>query len=122
MGTRQHKLAKQLQKDLGEILDSVSTEVFPSTMLSVMEVTITPDLGVAKVFVSVFNAKSDDEVMRWLNENNGQVRRTLALRIKNQVRKIPELVFHSDKTQDKAERIENLLNQIKKDDPDKAEE
>lgn len=121
MGTRQHKLAKQLQKDLGEILDSVSREAFPSTMLSVMEVAVTPDLGVAKVFVSVFNAKSDAEVMTWLNSNNGQIRHALARRIRNQVRKIPELVFHSDKTQETAERIEKLLNQIKKDDQDEAD-
>lgn len=106
---------------MGEILDTVSREVFPSTMLSVMEVAVTPDLGVAKVFVSVFNAKSDEEVMRWLNENNGQIRHALAQRIRNQVRKIPELIFQSDKTQETAERIEKLLNQIKKDDAGEAE-
>lgn len=121
MGTRQHKLARQLQKDLGEILDSASRNVFPSTILSVMEVKVTPDLSVAKVFVSVFNARSDEKVMSWLNKNNSQIRHALAQRIRNQVRQIPELVFQSDKTQEKAERLEKLLKEINKDDHGKEE-
>jgi len=115
LGTRQHKLARQLQKDLGDILDSFSREEFPHVLVSLMEVSVTSDLGVAKLYVSIFNAKSDQVVMDWLNANKGQIRHALAQRIKNQVRKIPELFFYPDHTQEKAERIEKLLNEIKKD-------
>lgn len=112
MGTRQQKLAKQVQKDMGNILDAAARQFFPSVLISVMEVKMTPDLGLAKVYVSVFNAKNDKEVIEWLNENKGQIRHNLAQQIKNQVKKVPDLNFYADKGHDNAGRIDDILSNL----------
>jgi len=122
VGTRQQKLAKQLQKDLGAILDAASRQLFPSVLITVMEVRMTPDLGLAKVYVSIFNAKEDKDIVEWLNKERGQIRYKLAAVIKNQIRKMPELAFYSDETHDKANRIDEILSQITYSDKPRDEE
>lgn len=114
--SRKDKLGKQLQKDLGEIVDSAAKQLLPGVMVTVLEVEVTPDLGLAKVFLSFLNSKDKDKDLITLQENKTTIRHYLAQKLKNQMRKIPDLQFLGDDRINRAARIEDLLNQIKKDD------
>ncbi len=113
--SRKEKLGRQLQKDLGEIIDAASAQLLKGTMVTVLEVDVTPDLGLAKVYLSFLNSKDKQADLDVLVENQQTIRHYLAQKLKDQMRKIPELMFYLDERIDRAERIEELLKGIRKD-------
>ena len=107
--TRQLKVAREIQKDLAEIIRSKGMAVFGGAMVTVSEVRISPDLSVAKTFVSIFPSAKSEEVMKILNENMKELRGELGRSVGKQVRIVPEIVFYLDTTLDYAEHIDDLL-------------
>ena len=107
--TRQLKVARELQKDLAEIIRSKGMAVFDGAMVTVSEVRISPDLSVAKVFVSIFPSEKAEKVMGILEENAKAIRGELGRMVAKQFRIVPELIFILDSTLDYAEHIEELL-------------
>lgn len=107
--TRQLKVARELQRDLAEIIRSKGMGVFGGSMVTVSEVRISPDLSIAKVFVSIFPSAKAGDVLGILEENKRAIRGELGRKVASQLRIIPELDFHLDTSLDYAEHIEELL-------------
>ena len=107
--TRQLKVAKELQKDLAEIIRSKGMAMFGGAMVSVTEVRISPDLSVAKVYVSIFPSSKAEDAMKTINENARAIRGELGRIVAKQLRIVPELVFFQDTSLDYAEHIDELL-------------
>lgn len=107
--TRQLKVARELQKDLAEIIRSKGMAAFGGAMVTVSEVRVSPDLSIAKTYVSIFPSAKQDEVMKVLNDNNKAFRGELGRKVAKQLRIVPEIVFYLDTTLDYAEHIEELL-------------
>lgn len=107
--TRQLKVAKELQKDLAEIIRSKGMAAFGGAMVSVTEVRISPDLSVAKVYVSVFPSSKAGAVMQTINDNARALRGELGHIVAKQLRIVPELAFFLDSSLDYAEHIDELL-------------
>jgi ribosome-binding factor A len=107
--TRQLKVAREIQKVLAEIIRSKGMAAFGGTLVTVSEVRVSPDLSVAKVFVSIFPSERQEAVMQILEENVRALRGELGHVVGRQFRIIPELVFQLDTTLDYAEHIESLL-------------
>ena len=105
--TRQLRVARELQRDLSEIIRSKGMAAFGGAMVTVSEVRISPDLSVAKVYVSVF--PSALQVMQTLEENNRAYRGELGRKVASQLRIVPELTFFLDTSLDYAEHIDELL-------------
>jgi ribosome-binding factor A len=111
MGTRQNKVAKQIQKDIAEILQQNNQRFAHGKMLTVTSVRITPDLGQARVFVSVFPSENGKDHIVSLNENINLFRNELNRRLRHQLRKMPELIFDLDDSLDYLENIDKLLKE-----------
>lgn len=107
--TRQLKVARELQRDLAEIIRSKGMAVFSGAMVTVSEVRISPDLSIAKVYVSIFPSDKGEAVMKILEENNKALRGELGRKVASQLRIVPELDFYLDTTLDYAEHIDQLL-------------
>ena len=107
--TRQLKVAREIQKDMAEILRSKGMAAFQGAMVTVSEVRVSPDLAVAKVCVSIFPSDKSAAVMDILQENVRAYRGELGHRIGRQLRIVPELAFYLDTTLDYAEHIDQLL-------------
>lgn len=107
--TRQLKVARELQRDLAEIIRSKGMAVFGGAMVTVSEVRISPDLSVAKVYVSIFPSAKAEPVMKILEDNKKTLRGELGRKVASQLRIVPELDFYLDTTLDYAEHIEELL-------------
>ena len=107
--TRQLKVAREIQKDLAEIIRAKGMAAFGGAMVTVSEVRVSPDLSVAKVYVSVFPSAKQEEVMNLLGENVKALRGELGRQVGKQLRSGPELVFYLDTTLDYAAHIEELL-------------
>ena len=107
--TRQLKVARELQKALAEIIRSKGMAAFGGALVTVSEVRVSPDLSVAKVFVSIFPSARQEAVMGILEENNKALRGELGHIVGRQLRIVPELIFYLDTTLDYAEHIDELL-------------
>lgn len=107
--TRQLKVAREIQRDLSEIIRSKGMAAFSGAMVTVSEVRISPDLSIAKVYTSIFPSAKQQEVMQILEENKKALRGELGRKVASQLRIVPELDFYLDTTLDYAERIDELL-------------
>jgi len=108
--TRQNKISRLLQKSLGEILLRMSKTHFGSSLITVTNVRITPDLSIAKVYLSIFSLMSDKSaILPVINSMNAEIRYELGLKTGKQLRIIPSLEFFIDDSLDYIENIEKLL-------------
>ena len=107
--TRQLKVAREIQKDLAEILRSKGMAVFDGAMVTVSEVRVSPDLSIAKTYVSIFPSTKADEVMKILKDNVKAYRGELGRTVGRQLRIVPDIVFYLDTSLDYAEHIDELL-------------
>lgn len=106
---RLNKVSRMIQKELSTIFLQENKHLFNGNMVSVTVVRMSPDLMLAKIYVSIFNLESKAEVMILLNENKKVIRHKLGQRIRHQVKAIPELAFFEDDSLDYFDRIEKLL-------------
>ncbi len=109
-GTRLNKVNRQIQKDLGEIFLNLAPSIFPGGMITVTTVRVSPDLGIAKVYLSLFPTQNRKEVFDAIEQQSKTIRHELAQRIRNQMRIVPELHFFIDDSLDYIENIDRLLN------------
>ena len=106
--TRQNKIARLLQKELGDIFQR-QTQATRGVIVSVSAVRISPDLSVARGYLSVFPSERAEEIVKNINANVKSVRYELGTRVRHQLRIIPELKFFVDDSLDYAEHIDELL-------------
>lgn len=107
---RQQKISRLIQRDLAKIFQEESKTMFDNAMVTVTHVKVSPDLSIARVHVSLFGRKSDEEYMELIRKQSGKIRGMLGNKIRHQVRNIPELHFYLDDSLDRAEYIDELLN------------
>jgi ribosome-binding factor A len=107
--TRLQKIGRLIQKELGDIF-LLQTKQLPGVLVSVSAVRVSPDLSVARVYLSIFPSEKGAELLKNIRENTKAVRFDLGQRIRMQVRKIPELTFFIDDSLDYLENIDKLLN------------
>ena len=107
--TRQLKVAREIQKALAEIIRSKGMSAMGGALVTVSEVRVSPDLSVAKTYVSIFPSEKQEAVMAILNENNKALRGELGRAVGKQLRIVPEIVFYLDTSLDYAAHIEELL-------------
>lgn len=106
--TRQAKIARLLQKDLSEIFRQQTAQT-RGTIVSVSAVRVSPDLSVAKAYLSIFPSDKAAEILKNIQANAQTIRYELAQKVRFQLRKTPELQFYIDDSLDYIENIDNLL-------------
>lgn len=106
--TRQNKIARLLQKELGDIF-LLQTKSMPGTLVSVSVVRISPDMSIARVYLSIFPSEKSEEMVKNINSNMKSIRYELGKRVRYQLRIIPELKFFVDDSLDYIEKIDSLL-------------
>ena len=104
--TRQQKIARLLQKELGNIFLPYAKEM-QGTLITVTEVRISPDLAIAKVFLSVFPIEKSEMVLNYKKKKQKTIRFELGKKV--QLRIVPELTFFIDETMEELEKIDRLL-------------
>lgn len=106
--TRQNKIARLLQKELSEIF-LLQAKAMPGVLVSVSAVRISPDMSIARVYLSVFPSDKSEEMVKNINNNMKSIRFELGTRVRHQLRIIPELKFFVDDSLDYIEKIDALL-------------
>lgn len=106
--TRQNKISRLIQKELSEIF-LLQTKSMNGVLVSVSAVRISPDMSIARVYLSMFPSERSQEIVKNINDNMKSIRYELGTRVRHQLRIIPELKFFVDDSLDYAERIDELL-------------
>jgi ribosome-binding factor A len=106
---RQKKIAGVLQKDLVDVLQKAAQDGMKGVLISVSKVHVTSDLGVAKVYLSIFPSENRAEIVKGVQSNTATIRYEMAKRTRNQLRRMPELLFFGDDTLDYLEEIDKSL-------------
>jgi ribosome-binding factor A len=109
---RQQKFARLIQKDLGEIFQKETRDLFEGAFITVTEVKVSPDLGIARVYLSFMLAKNKTLLMESIQDQGKTIRQRLANRIRHQVRVIPELHFYLDESADYAARMDEIITNL----------
>lgn len=106
---RQQKIARLIQKDLGEILRIFGSEQLGGYLITVTKVNVSPDLSIAKTYLSLFGPMEKSLAFKTIKQHKKDIRHNLAIRVKGQLRVIPELDFYVDDSLDYIENIDKLL-------------
>lgn len=106
---RQKKIAGVLQKDLVDVLQKAAQDGMQGVIISVSKVSVTSDLGIAKVYLSVFPSDKREAIISGVKSNTALIRHELAKRTRNQLRRMPELLFFGDDSLDYIEEIDKSL-------------
>ncbi len=106
--TRQAKIARLIQKELGEIFRQQTAKT-RGVIVSVSAVRVSPDLSIARAYLSVFPSEKSQEMIESINASAKTIRYELAQKVRYQLRKTPELSFYLDDSLDYIENIDALL-------------
>jgi len=106
---RQNKVNSLLQRELAEIFQQENRTLLPGGLITVSAVRVSPDLGLAKVYLSLFPVKDKKAVLDTIKERSHHLRGALGQRIGKHMRIVPDLMFYIDDSLDRAEEIDKLL-------------
>ena len=112
--TRQQKIAKQIQRDIAEIIQKEYSATLRGILVTVTTVRVSVDLAYAKIYVSIFPFDKAEATLQVLSEQSRAIRGVLGNRMRNQVKSIPELQFFIDDSLEYIENIDNLLSKDQK--------
>ncbi len=106
---RQKKIAELLQNEIASIFIKRGREIYPKVMLTAMKVRVSQDLSFAKVYVSIFPIKNQKQAIVAVKKFKNKIKHFLSIGLKNQLRKIPELSFYLDDSNEHYEKIDKIL-------------
>ena len=112
MTVRQQKYGRLIQKELSDIFFRDKRSILDNAFITVAAVQMSPDLSVAKVYLSMTLAKNKNVVLASINSHKSEIRKALGDRIRNQARIVPELVFFIDEVEENAQRMEELIKSL----------
>lgn len=110
---RQKQVGKLVLEELSDIFQREGYNMKDGGMISISKVVVTPDLLEARVYLSLFQVKDTAKLMHEIKEKGWEFRKLLGQRIKNQLRRVPELQFFTDDTLDYVFKMEELFKKIK---------
>ncbi|GGH10700.1 ribosome-binding factor A [Pedobacter zeae] len=119
---RQQKFAGVLQEELAQVFQREGAAFLPNTLVTITRVRVSPDLAVAKVYLSFLNTNNTTLSINTVNAHAGEIRYKLGSRIRHQVRVVPELTFFVDDTNEYVERMDHLFDKIAKEPRQKDED
>ena len=109
MSVRQEKIASVIKKELGIYFQQNAIIIAKGAMITVTVVRMSPDLSIAKVYISIFGGKNNDASFDHVVSQSKLIRHEISKVVRNQLRKIPDLHFYRDDSFDYAQKIDQLL-------------
>lgn len=110
--TRQKKVARVIQKELGDIFQKNARGIAGNAFVTITEVSITPDLSLARVYVSIMLADNKPEIVEKINQKKSEIRGKLGNKIGQVMRIVPDLEFLLDDLQEEALRMDALIDSL----------
>lgn len=110
---RQKQVAETIRRNISIVLQNEGGYIYGSEVLvTVTSVKMSPDMGIAKIYLSIYNTENKQAVILQLEGSNTRLRQALAFRVKKHMRRIPEIDFYMDETLDEMYRLNELFNKL----------
>ena len=107
--TRQKKVSRLIQKELADIFLKRGNEFAHGKLVSITRVRVSPDLSFAKVYISIFPATNQEDILKSIEEHSSKIRFDLGQKVRTQLRIVPDIAFHIDDSLDYIDKIDKLL-------------
>ena len=120
-GKRQKQIGGLLQEELSTLFQRLGLNMVDGGMVSISSVKLTPDLLEARVYLSFFQVADPKQTMKKIEDRAWEIKRDLSARVKQQLRRIPELKFFRDDTLDHVFKMEEIFKQIKTDNKEEGD-
>lgn len=110
--TRQKKYSKLIQKDLSEIFQKEGKSIIGNIFATITDVEMTPDLGLARVYVSLMLAEDKIALINHINNSKSEIRKYLGNKIGKQVQRVPDLAFYLDDSAAYGEKMDAIFKKL----------
>ena len=120
---RQRQVAELIKRNFSIVLQQEGSYIYGTQpLVTVMDVQVSPDLSVGKVYLSIWNTENKQAVILQMQEEHARLKGALAHRLKRQLRRLPELEYFIDETLDEMNKVDNLFERLYADDQMPQEE
>ena len=114
---RQNRISALLKETFSEILMREGSNYYEAkTLVSVVNVKITPDLSIARFYLSIFNADDAETIIDILNHHSSELRGMLGKKLRHSLRVIPKIEFYKDESIEYADKMNKLFKDLNKED------
>lgn len=110
---RQNQIAEMIKRNFSTVLQREGTYIYQGAFVTVTAVIMSSDLGLAKIYVSVFNDDDKEMVLSKIQDNTHRLKQQLAARIRNKVRRMPSIHIYLDETLDEMYKLNNIFDELK---------
>lgn len=109
---RQRQVAELIKRNFGIVLFQEGSYIYGDALVTVTNVKMTPDMGLAKIYLSIYNTNNKEAVLDFIDAHRTKLRQILSQRIKKHVRRIPQINFYIDEMLDEMYRLNELFNEL----------
>jgi ribosome-binding factor A len=110
--TRQQKVGKLIQKEMSDIFLRDRRGLLDNAFISIVDVRISPDLGVAKIYLSMMLLPEKKKMLDKINDHKKEFRKLLGDKVGKQLRIVPEILFYIDEVEENAQRLDNIIKNL----------
>ena len=119
---RQKQVGKLIMEEMSDVFQREGLNIVDGGMVSISKVAVTPDLLEARIYLSLFQIKEPEKLLHNIKERAWELRKLLGQRVKNQLRRVPEITFFNDDTLDYVFKMEELFKKINEESKPKQDE
>ena len=109
---RQKQVSEMIRRNMSLVLQQEGTYIYGSALVTVTNVILTPDLLLAKIYLSVYNTENKQAVILLMDEERSRLQKGLAQRIRKQIRRVPKIAFYEDDTLDEMFKVSNIFKKL----------
>lgn len=110
---RQRQVSEMMKRHFSEVLRSEGLNIYGAEpLVTVTEVAVSPDMSVAKIYLSIWNTENKQAVLLQMEEEHQRLKQAMAQRVKRHMRRLPEMAFFQDDTLDEIFRVESLFDRL----------
>jgi ribosome-binding factor A len=119
---RQLQVAELIKRNFSMVLQQEGNYIYDDALVTVTNVKVTPDLSLAKIYLSVYNTDNKQAVLLKLEDQHYRLKQVFSQRIRKHIRRIPEFALYIDETLDEMYRLDALFDRLAISRPDDEEQ
>lgn len=121
-GKRQKQVASLIQEEMNDVFLHLGLNMINGGMVSISKIKVTPDLLECRVYLSFFKIEDTEKTLTYIEHKEWEIKKELAARLKNQLRRMPLLKFYEDDTLDYVFKMEEILDKLKDEDTNEVKD
>ena len=109
---RQRQVSEMIRRNMSLVLQQEGSYIYGNALVTVTNVILTPDLLLAKIYLSIYNTENKQAVILMMDEERLRLQKALSQRIRKQIRRVPQIAFYEDDTLDEMFKVINLFKKL----------